>query len=74
MSDRNALLDIEIRLKNQPELNELLKALKVKYKRFDSDDWERVIDYYSKSENMAIYFSFKNGQWRVAEIATAPYD
>ncbi len=74
MSDRNALVDIKYRLKNQVQLQELLTALKVKYVLSADDEWERVINFNSKTEYMAIYFSFKNGLWKVAEIATAPYD
>jgi hypothetical protein len=73
MSDRNALEDIKYRLKNQVQLQELLTALKEKYVLSD-DEWERVINFNSKTEYMSIYFSFKNGLWKVAEIATAPYD
>jgi hypothetical protein len=73
MSDRNALEDIKYRLKNQVQLQELLTAVKEKYVLFD-DEWDKVINFNSKTEYMAIYFSFKNGLWKVAEIATAPYD
>jgi hypothetical protein len=65
---------IEYRIKNKTDLADLIQALRKKPEKFDVENWEKVINHVSQDELMAIYFSYKQGQWKIAEIATGPND
>lgn len=70
----NAITTIEMDLKNLKSLNNLKKSLNLKFEKFDSEDWERVINYSDKYMIRAYYFSYKNDEWKLAEIAETSND
>ena len=70
----NAITTIEMDLKNLKSLNNLKKSLNLKFEKFDSEDWERVINYSDKYMIRAYYFSYKNDEWKLAEIAEMSND
>jgi enoyl-[acyl-carrier-protein] reductase (NADH) len=74
LPETNAIATIEMDLKNMKSLNNLKNNLNLKFEKFDSEEWERVINYTDKDVIRAYYFSYKNDEWKLAEIAETAND
>lgn len=77
-SENNAMEEIKLLIKNPKDLKSFIQILRKKYDtEKNPGDWERSISYEDPrpfGEMIAIYFSYKDGKWKIIEIANGLND